>query len=92
MNLLWAIIVGLIAGVLAKLVMPGRDPGGLLMTIVIGIIGSVIANFLGRSMGWYAEGESAGIIGSTVGAILLLIVYRMVRGGRGGHVDTHARP
>lgn len=92
MNLLWAIIVGLIAGVLAKLIMPGRDPGGMLITIGIGIVGSVVANLLGRSMGWYTEGESAGIIGSTVGAILLLVVYRMVKGGRGRSLDTHARP
>src|SRR6185436_4804261 len=92
MNLLWAIIVGLIAGVLAKLLMPGRDPGGMLVTIGIGIAGSVIANLLGRAMGWYTEGQSAGIIGSTVGAILLLIVYRMIKGGRGGHIDTPLRP
>lgn len=92
MNLLWAIIVGLIAGVLAKLIMPGRDPGGMLVTIGIGIVGSVIANLLGRSMGWYTEGESAGIIGSTVGAILLLVIYRMVKGGRGHSLDPHVRP
>lgn len=92
MNLLWAIIVGLIAGVLAKLIMPGRDPGGMLVTIGIGIAGSVIANLLGRAMGWYVEGESAGIIGSTVGAILLLIIYRMFK-GRGHHpTEPYARP
>ena len=91
MNLLWAIIVGLIAGVLAKLIMPGRDPGGMIVTIGIGIAGSVIANLLGRAMGWYTEDQSAGIIGSTVGAILLLIIYRMIRGGR-GHYDAPLRP
>ena len=90
MNLLWAIIVGLIAGVLAKLLMPGRDPGGMIVTIGIGIAGSIIANLLGRAMGWYGEGEGAGIIGSTVGAILLLLVYRMVKGNRGS-LDPHPR-
>lgn len=80
MSYLWMIIIGLIVGALAKLIMPGRDPGGILITIVIGIIGSFIAGFLGRSLGWYNEGEPVGFIASVIGAIILLFLYRMVTG------------
>lgn len=79
MNILWAIIIGLVVGVLAKLLMPGRDPGGFVVTVLLGIAGAVVATFLGRSMGWYADGESAGIIASVLGAVLLLAIYRMFR-------------
>jgi uncharacterized membrane protein YeaQ/YmgE (transglycosylase-associated protein family) len=82
MNILWAIIVGLIVGALAKLIMPGRDGGSILMTIVLGIAGSVVATFLGRAAGWYREGQAAGILASVVGAIILLFIYRAVRGRR----------
>jgi uncharacterized membrane protein YeaQ/YmgE (transglycosylase-associated protein family) len=84
----WMIFVGLLVGALAKLFMPGRDPGGVVMTIVIGIAGSVIAGFMGRSIGWYRVGEPAGFIASIVGAILLLFLYRVLTGqgksGKGG--------
>jgi uncharacterized membrane protein YeaQ/YmgE (transglycosylase-associated protein family) len=84
MSFLGMIVVGLIAGVIAKLLMPGRDPGGAIVTILLGIAGSVVAGILGRSVGWYSEGETAGIIASIVGAILILAVYRAVaRPGRG---------
>lgn len=79
MNILWFIIVGLVVGALAKLIMPGRDGGNILTTILLGIGGALLAGFLGRSMGLYREGEGAGIIASLVGAILLLAIYRMVR-------------
>jgi uncharacterized membrane protein YeaQ/YmgE (transglycosylase-associated protein family) len=79
MNILWFIIVGLVVGALAKLIMPGRDGGNILTTILLGIGGAVLAGFLGRSMGMYREGEGAGIVASLIGAILLLAVYRMVR-------------
>jgi uncharacterized membrane protein YeaQ/YmgE (transglycosylase-associated protein family) len=79
MNILWAIIIGLIVGALAKLFMPGRDGGGFLMTIILGIAGSLLAGFIGRSMGLYREGEGAGIIASILGAMLLLLIYRMFR-------------
>jgi len=79
MNILWFVIVGLVVGALAKLIMPGRDGGNILTTILLGIGGAVLAGFLGRSMGMYREGEGAGIIASLIGAILLLAVYRMVR-------------
>ena len=80
MNILWAIVVGLVVGALAKLIMPGRDPGGVLVTILLGIAGAVLASFLGRALGWYAQGQSAGFIASVVGAIILLAIYRLVRG------------
>jgi uncharacterized membrane protein YeaQ/YmgE (transglycosylase-associated protein family) len=79
MHFIWMCIIGLIAGALAKLIMPGKDPGGIIITMLIGIAGSLIAGFLGRALGWYAEGESAGFIMSVVGAIILLAVYRMFR-------------
>jgi uncharacterized membrane protein YeaQ/YmgE (transglycosylase-associated protein family) len=79
MNILWAIIIGLIVGALAKLFLPGRDGGGFLMTIILGIAGSLVAGFIGRSMGLYRQGEGAGIIASILGAILLLLIYRMFR-------------
>jgi len=77
MEYLWMLIIGLIVGAVAKFLMPGKDPGGIIVTMLIGIVGSLIAGFLGRAMGWYAEGEPAGFIASVVGAILLLIVYRL---------------
>jgi uncharacterized membrane protein YeaQ/YmgE (transglycosylase-associated protein family) len=82
MNVLWMLIIGLIVGAVAKLIMPGRDPGGIIVTILLGIAGAVVAGLLGRAVGWYQEGEPAGFIASVIGAILLLIVYRMVRGRR----------
>ena len=79
MNILWTIIVGLVVGALAKLIMPGRDGGSILMTILLGIGGSLLAGFLGRAMGLYQEGQGAGIVASIVGAILLLLIYRTLR-------------
>lgn len=80
MSFIIAIIMGLIIGAVAKFIMPGRDPGGIIVTCLIGIVGSVLATFLGQRLGWYAEGEGAGFIGGVVGAIILLIIYRfMVR-------------
>ena len=72
------IFFGLIVGVLAKLVMPGRDPGGFVVTVLLGIVGAVVAGYLGRALGLYAEGEAAGLIMSIVGALLVLAVYRAV--------------
>ena len=81
--MLWAIIIGLVVGALAKAIMPGRDPGGIIITIVIGIAGSLIATFLGRALGWYRDGQGAGFIASLIGAVLLLWIYRMIIGRRG---------
>jgi uncharacterized membrane protein YeaQ/YmgE (transglycosylase-associated protein family) len=80
LTLLWAVIVGLVIGALAKLIMPGKDPGGIIVTILIGIAGSVVANFLGSALGFYGPGEAAGFIMSLLGALLLLWVYRMFKG------------
>jgi uncharacterized membrane protein YeaQ/YmgE (transglycosylase-associated protein family) len=86
MHLLWMIVVGLIIGAIAKLLMPGPDPGGIIITILLGIGGSVVAGILGRAAGWYAEGEPVGFIASVIGAIILLAIYRLVvgQGTRGG--------
>jgi uncharacterized membrane protein YeaQ/YmgE (transglycosylase-associated protein family) len=79
-SLLWELIIGLIVGAVAKLLMPGKDPGGIWITMALGIAGSIVATYLGQLMGWYREGQTAGFIMSVVGAILLLVVYRLVRG------------
>ncbi len=78
MSILWAVIIGLLVGLVAKFLMPGRDPGGFILTTLIGIAGAVIANFIGRSMGWYQEGNTAGFVASVLGAMLLLMIYRLV--------------
>ena len=79
MGILWTIIIGLLAGALARFIVPGKDAGGWIWSIILGIVGALVATFLGRAMGWYHEGESAGFIGATVGAILVLIVYHALR-------------
>jgi uncharacterized membrane protein YeaQ/YmgE (transglycosylase-associated protein family) len=79
LHFIWMCIIGLIAGALAKLVMPGKDPGGILVTMLLGIAGSLIAGFLGRALGWYDASQGAGLIMSVIGAILLLVVYRLFR-------------
>jgi uncharacterized membrane protein YeaQ/YmgE (transglycosylase-associated protein family) len=82
MHILWMLIIGLVIGALAKLVMPGKDPGGILITMVIGVAGALLAGFLGRSLGWYAGNEGAGFIASILGAVLLLAGYRAIIGRR----------
>jgi uncharacterized membrane protein YeaQ/YmgE (transglycosylase-associated protein family) len=77
-------VAGLIVGALAKLVMPGNDPGGIIVTIVLGIVGAMVAGGIGRALGWYAPGEPAGWIMSILGAVLLLLLYRQVFGRAGG--------
>jgi uncharacterized membrane protein YeaQ/YmgE (transglycosylase-associated protein family) len=67
---------------LAKFIMPGKDPGGVIITIVLGVAGSFLATFLGQAVGWYTAGSSTGLIGSTLGAILLLVIYRMFKKGK----------
>jgi uncharacterized membrane protein YeaQ/YmgE (transglycosylase-associated protein family) len=78
MGILGWIVFGLIVGALAKLVMPGRDPGGIIVTILLGIVGSVVGGFIGRAMGLYGPNDAAGYIMSFVGAIILLVIYRMI--------------
>jgi uncharacterized membrane protein YeaQ/YmgE (transglycosylase-associated protein family) len=84
MGFLWTIIIGLVVGAIAKLLMPGRDPGGYIVTILLGIAGALLAGFLGRALGWYQNpGEGPGIIASIIGAMLLLLIYRFFVGRRG---------
>ena len=87
MGILGWILFGLIVGAIAKLLMPGRDPGGIIVTMLLGIAGAVIGGFVGRALGLYNEGEPAGFIMATLGAIVLLALYRMMVGRR-----TIARP
>ena len=78
MHIIWSLIVGLIVGALAKLIMPGRDPGGLIITMLLGVAGAVVAGFLGRALGIYHTGDSGpGLIASVLGAIILLGLYRV---------------
>jgi uncharacterized membrane protein YeaQ/YmgE (transglycosylase-associated protein family) len=79
LQFIWMCIIGLVAGALAKLIMPGKDPGGIVITMLLGIAGSLVAGFLGRAVGWYEPGQGSGLIMSVLGAILLLALYRMFR-------------
>jgi uncharacterized membrane protein YeaQ/YmgE (transglycosylase-associated protein family) len=72
------IVIGLLAGIIAKAITPGRDPSGCIVTIILGIGGAVVAGFLGQQLGWYDQGEGAGFLAAIVGAVLLLLVYRLV--------------
>jgi len=80
------IIIGGLAGVIAKFIMPGRDPGGIIVTILLGVAGAVLAGFLGQAVGWYDAGEGAGFLAAIVGALILLVIYRMVVGRRAPRV------
>jgi uncharacterized membrane protein YeaQ/YmgE (transglycosylase-associated protein family) len=80
MEWIGAIVIGLLAGIVAKLIMPGKDPGGFIVTTILGIVGALVATWLGQAIGWYREGEAAGFIGAVVGAIIVLAIYRFVRG------------
>ena len=80
MSILWTLLIGLLVGLAAKAIMPGRDPGGFIVTALLGIVGAFVAHMVGRSAGWYGDREPAGFIASVVGAILVLAVYRMVIG------------
>jgi len=79
---LWWIIIGGLAGAVAKLLMPGRDPGGCIITILLGIAGAVLAGFLGSQIGWYQRGEGAGFLAAIVGAVIILFVYRLITSRR----------
>lgn len=79
MSIIWAILIGFVVGIIAKILTPGRDPSGFFITAAIGIAGSLAATFLGRALGWYATGETAGFLGALIGSIVLLLAYRMVK-------------
>jgi uncharacterized membrane protein YeaQ/YmgE (transglycosylase-associated protein family) len=80
MGILWTIIIGFVVGIIAKFVMPGdkTEPKGFILTVILGIVGAFVATFLGQSVGWYMPGESAGILGSVVGAVIVLFIYGLV--------------
>jgi uncharacterized membrane protein YeaQ/YmgE (transglycosylase-associated protein family) len=77
--LIWEVVIGLVVGLFAKMVMPGKNPGGILAAIIIGIAGSIGATFLGQLIGWYKQGQSAGFIMSVLGAVLILWIYRLFK-------------
>ena len=77
MSVLSMLVIGLLVGIVAKFLLPGNDPGGLIVTILLGIAGSFVAGYIGRAAGWYAEGEPVGFIASVIGAIVLLLLYRL---------------
>ena len=77
MGILGWILFGLVVGIVAKFLMPGRDPGGIILTIILGIVGALVGGFLGQALNLYQPGEPAGFVGATLGAILVLWIYRM---------------
>ena len=88
MSIIWTIIIGFIAGVIAKFITPGRnEPSGFILTTILGIIGAFVATYLGQAMGWYREGEGAGLIGAVVGAVIVLVIWGLIAGRR----DTTSR-
>jgi len=78
MPILGWIVFGLVVGIVAKFLMPGRDPGGFILTIALGIVGAMVGGFLGRALGWYREGDPVGFLMAVLGSIVLLILYRLV--------------
>lgn len=82
MGILWTLIIGLIVGAVAKLLMPGRDPGGIIVTLLLGVAGAFLGTFLGQAIGRYGPNDGAGFIASVIGAMILLAIYRAVVRGR----------
>ncbi len=78
--MLWTLIVGLIVGAIAKFLMPGRDPGGFIITMLLGVAGAFLAHFVGVNLGWYETNEAAGFVASVIGAVILLAIYRAIVG------------
>ena len=80
MGIIWTIVIGFLAGIIAKFVTPGdNEPAGFVLTTILGIVGAIVATYLGQSLGWYGPGQGAGLIGAAVGAILVLFVWGVVR-------------
>ena len=81
MSILWTIIIGFVAGVIAKFIMPGdNEPSGFILTTILGIVGAFVASYVGQALGWYGPGEGAGLIGAVVGAIIVLFIYGLFAG------------
>ncbi|MBA2404482.1 MAG: GlsB/YeaQ/YmgE family stress response membrane protein [Bdellovibrionales bacterium] len=87
--MIWTLIVGLIVGAIAKMLMPGKDPGGFIVTMILGVLGSMLAHFIGARAGWYETGEPAGIISSVIGAVVLLAIYRAVTNNKHRTIGHH---
>ena len=84
MGIIWTIIIGFIAGVVAKFIMPGKnEPSGFILTTILGIVGAFLATYLGQAIGWYRAGEGAGFIGAIVGAVIVLAIWGFIAGRRG---------
>jgi len=81
-GMIWTLIVGLVVGAIAKLLMPGKDPGGFIVTMLLGVAGAFLANFIGSTVGWYDTGDGVGIISSVIGAVIILAIYRAVTGNK----------
>ena len=87
MNIIWTILIGFVAGLLARMIVPGdKEPQGFILTTILGIVGAVVATYLGQSLGWYDPGEAASFIGAVVGAVLLLIIWGALTRGRTGRI------
>lgn len=83
MGILWTIIIGFLAGLIAKFIVPGRnEPSGFILTTILGIVGAFVASYLGQALGWYAAGEGAGLIGAIVGSVIVLLIWGMLAGRR----------
>ncbi len=80
MHIIGWILFGLVVGIVAKLLMPGRDPGGFVITAILGIVGALVGGFVGRSIGWYGEGDAVGFVMAVVGSIIVLALYRVSLG------------
>ncbi len=79
MGIVWTILIGFVAGVIAKFLVPGpNEPSGFILTTILGIVGAFVASYLGQALGWYAPGEGAGLIGAVVGAVILLVIWGML--------------
>jgi len=85
MDIIWTIIIGLLAGIVAKFIVPGsrNEPSGFVLTAILGVVGAMVATFLGRALGWYGPGQGAGFVGAVVGAIVVLLVWGYLVRGRG---------
>ncbi len=84
MDLLYAVFIGLVVGIVAMFLVPGGDPGGLILTTLLGVGGAIAANYVGQALHWYKPGEPAGVVATVIGAVILLVLYRLAVGRRPG--------